>query len=360
LVYLLFFIKKHYTVNNKKNLIYLKNKIKYKTVFQMSKKNILITGGFGLLGRNLFELLNSKKYNIFILDKKKNFFKKFELNINKKNIIIGNCLNKKLVRKIIKKNKISTIFHAGATTQVLDALDNPEKTYTNNIFGTINLLEAIKNIDKKIIFIFSSTDKAYGEIKSESYKENNNLNGVFPYDLSKACADLICQSYSKIYNLKIGILRCANLYGPGDLNMKRIVPETIISALMNKNIIIRSNGKLIRDYLHVNDAANAYFLLMKKLLNTKQNLRIYNVGSKYNFSVLEIVKMILNIINNPKTKIVVKNYSKYEIKLQKLNYNKITKELKWKQKININEGLKKTIDWYKQHFNSIKLKFNIN
>ena len=325
----------------------------------MSKKNILITGGFGLLGRNLFKLLNSKKYNVFILDKKKNFFKRFELNIKKK-IIIGNYLNKKLIINVIKKKKINIIFHTGATTQVLEALDNPKKTYTNNIFGTINLLEAIKDIDKKIIFIFSSSDKAYGEVKSKSYTENTNLNGIFPYDLSKTCADLICQSYSKVYNLKVGVLRCGNLYGPGDLNMKRIIPETIISALMNKNIIIRSNGKLIRDYLHVNDAANAYFLLMKKLLNTKQNLRIYNVGSKYNLSVLDLVKIILKIINNQKTKIIVKNYSKNEIKFQKLNYNKITKELKWKQKINMDEGLKNTIDWYKQHFNSLKLKFKIN
>lgn len=326
----------------------------------MSKKNILITGGFGLLGRNLFKLLNLKKYNVFILDKKKNFFKKFELNIKKKNIIVGNYLNKELITKIIKKNKINIIFHAGATTQVLEALDNPETTYVNNIFGTINLLEAIRKIDKKIIFIFSSSDKAYGEVKSESYKENTNLNGIFPYDLSKTCADLICQSYSKVYNLKVGILRCGNLYGPGDLNMKRIVPETIISALMNKNIIIRSNGKLIRDYLHVNDAANAYFLLMKKLSDFQENLRIYNVGSKYNLSVLDLVKMILNIINNKKTKIIVKNYSKNEIKFQKLNYNKITKELKWQQKINMNEGLKNTIDWYKEHLNSLKLKFTIN
>lgn len=326
----------------------------------MQKKNILITGGFGLLGRNFFKLLNSKKHKVFILDKKKNFFKKFELNIKKNNIIIGNYLNQKLIIKIIKKKKISTIFHTGATTQVLEALDNPEKTYINNIFGTINLLEAIKKINKKIIFIFSSSDKAYGEVKSKSYKETTSLNGIFPYDLSKSCADLICQSYSKVYNLKVGILRCGNLYGPGDLNMRRIVPETIISALMNKNIIIRSNGKLIRDYLHVNDAANAYFLLMKKLSNTQQNLRIYNVGSKYNLSVLDLVKMILNIINNKKTKIIVKNYSKNEIKFQKLNYNKIKKELKWKQKINMNEGLKDTIDWYKQHLNSLKLKFKIN
>ena len=161
-------------------------------------------------------------------------------------------MNKELITKIIKKNKINIIFHAGATTQVLEALDNPEKTYTNNIFGTINLLEAIRKIDKKIIFIFSSSDKAYGEVKSKSYMETTNLNGIFPYDLSKSCADLICQSYSKIYNVKVGILRCGNLYGPGDLNMKRIVPETIISALINKNIIIRSNGKLVRDYLPVN------------------------------------------------------------------------------------------------------------
>jgi len=326
----------------------------------MLKKNILITGGFGLLGRNLFNFLNSKKNNVFILDKKKNFFKKFELNIKKKNIIIGNYLNKDLITKIIKKNRINVVFHAGATTQVLEALENPEKTYTNNIFGTISILEAIKKVDKKIIFIFSSSDKAYGEVRSKSYKETTNLNGIFPYDLSKSCADLICQSYAKIYNIKIGILRCGNLYGPGDLNMRRIVPETITSALMNKNIIIRSNGKLVRDYLYVNDAANAYFLLMKKLSNTPQNLRIYNVGSKFNLSVLELVKMILKIINKKKTKIIVKNYSKNEIKFQKLNYNKITKELRWKQKTNMNKGLKNTIDWYKRHLNTLKLKFKIN
>jgi dTDP-D-glucose 4,6-dehydratase len=99
---------------------------------------------------------------------------------------------------------------------------------------------------------------------------------------------------------------------------------------------------------------------MKKLSNTMQNLQIYNVGSKYNLSVLDLVKMILNIINNKKTKIIVKDSSKNEIKFQKLNYNKITKELKWKQKINMNEGLRNTIDWYKQHLNSLKLKFKIN
>ena len=313
------------------------------------KQNILITGGFGLLGSNLYNFLKEKKYNVFILDKKKNFLKKNYFKVDRKKVFLGDYLDRDYIKKIIIKKKINIIFHTGAVTQVLLALKDPEYTYNNNILGTLNFLEIIRKINKKIVFIYSSSDKAYGEVGKKSYREDTCLNSVFPYDVSKSCSDLICQSYAKTYKLKIGILRCGNLYGPGDFNTGRLINGYIISKIKNKIFKIRSNGKLVRDYLYVGDAVNAYYLTMKALLNKKNNLRIYNVGSKYNLNVLDMTNKVSKIVDDKKPKIKILNLSKNEIISQKLNYKKIIKELKWKQKIDLNNGLKKTVQWYKKH-----------
>ena len=315
------------------------------------KQNILITGGFGLLGSNLYNFLIEKKYNVYILDKKKNFLKKNYFKVDKKKVFLGDYLDKEYIKKIIVKNKINVIFHTGAVTQVLLALKDPEYTYNNNIIGTLNFLEIIRKINKKIVFIYSSSDKAYGEVGKKSYKEETCLNSIFPYDVSKSCSDLICQSYAKTYGLKVGILRCGNLYGPGDFNTGRLINGFIISKIKNKKFIIRSNGKLVRDYLYVGDAVNAYYLTMKALISKKNNLRIYNVGSKYNLNVLEMTKKVSKFIDNKKINLKILNSSKNEIAFQKLNYKKIIRELKWSQKVNLDIGLKKTVEWYKTYIN---------
>ena len=309
-------------------------------------KNILVTGGLGLLGKPLVTFLRKKKYNVFVLDRSKN--KKRNRLIKGKNInfIYGNYQNKNFLKKTIKNRKINIIFHTGAITQVLEGLKYPLKTYKNNIMGTINILECIREINPKILLIYSSSDKAYGEIKKRNYLESDNLNSIYPYDLSKTCSDLICQSYSKVYNLKVAIVRCGNLFGPGDFNKNRIIPETILSTLKNQSLRIRSSGKLIRDYLYVDDAVKAYFMIMNKLKNTNSKILIYNVGSKDNLSVIKLVNMILGLMKRKDLKPIILNKSKKELKFQKLNDNKIRKELKWRQSITIKKGLNKTINWY--------------
>ena len=321
------------------------------------KKNILITGGFGLLGQSLVRKIDKKKYKIFLLDKKKYKKKNRFLYNNYKdiNIVHGNFNDIEFISKLIKVKKIKIIFHTGAVTQVLESLKDPFKAYKTNITGTVNILETVRKLDKKIIIIYSSSDKAYGELRSKSYSENHRLESVYPYDLSKSCSDLICQSYSKVYGLKIGILRCGNLYGPGDLNIKRIIPETIIQTLNDKNLIIRSSGKLTRDYLYIDDAAKAYLLVLNKLFQAKNRLLIYNVGSKYNFNVLQIVKKILKIMKKEKLKPVIQNSSKQELETQKLNYKKIMNDLKWKQKIDMNKGIKETVKWYTENLVNLTL-----
>ena len=320
------------------------------------KLNILVTGGFGLLGKPLVHKLVKLNHNVIILEKKSTDRVKF-LNVKPKKIIAGDFLNKELIGRILKKNKIDVIFHLGAITQVLDSIKDPFKTHQINILGTINFLENIRKINPKILFIYSSSDKAYGELnKRKFYVENDRLQSDYPYDVSKSASDLVCQSYSKTYNMKIGIIRCGNIYGPGDFNFKRLIPEVILSTIKNQRFIIRSNGKSTRDYVYVDDVVNAYILLMKKLLNSNQILRIYNVSSKFNHSVKEIVSMILKHMNSVHLKPKIKNFSSKEINFQRLNFSKIKKDLGWKPKVRIKDGIIDTIKWYKQFYKYLKIK----
>ena len=328
----------------------------------MSYRNILVTGGLGILGASLIKKLEKHNFfNIYVLDrsKNKNKIKVLQLNkIKKLKIIKGNFNNYKTIYRLIKNKKIGVVFHLGAITQVIDAYKSPLETFNSNILGTINILESIRNLKKEVILIFSSSDKAYGSLVGKAYLENHQLKGNYPYDVSKSAADLIVQSYVKTYNVKAGIIRSGNIYGPGDLNMDRLVPHVIISALKNKRSILRSNGKLIRDYIFVEDVANAYYLLMKKMIKSKERLRIYNVGSKENLTVKSLVKLIINSMNTKKLIPIIKNSSKIEIFKQKLNYKKIKQDLNWFPKYKLKNSIKITIDWYKSNLSFFNGKIN--
>jgi len=311
--------------------------------------NIFVTGGLGILGSSIVNKLLNYKHKLIIYERKIKLIRNSIKNIKNIKFVAGELNNHKLINETFKKYNVNIVFHLGAQTQVLKALNNPYNTYDSNLISTIKILEIIRNSKKKILFIYSSSDKAYGEIKSKSYLETHSLSSDFPYDVSKSTSDLIAQSYSKTYGLKIGILRSANIYGPNDRNLKRIVPETIINLLKGKKINIRSSGNLKRDYIYVEDVAEAYYLTFKKLIKSKKKLLIYNIGSKYNLTVLQIVNKIASILKIKKKCYIIKNNSKREIKNQRLNYNKITKELNWKPKTSLKDGLEKTIDWYKDN-----------
>ena len=316
--------------------------------------NIVVTGGLGILGREVVTQLLKNKNNFFILinkEKSKKKIKTFSSTLKKIKFLNLDFTNKKKILSILKNHKISTVFHLGAVTKVLEAYEKPYKTFNSNILGTINILEAIKEVNKNINFIYSSSDKAYGELKKKEYYENFPLEGDFPYDVSKSASDLIVQTYAKTYGLKVGIIRSGNIYGPADFNKDRLIPHVIVSCLKNKKPILRSNGKLIRDYLYVGDVARAYLILMKHMSKKKQNLFIYNVGSKENYKVISLVKNIIKILNKNKLNPLILNNSNIEIKRQKLNYNKIKRDLKWYPKTNIDKGLKQTIVWYQNNLN---------
>tara|TARA_B100000989_G_C19504060_1_gene455634 strand:- start:773 stop:1726 length:954 start_codon:yes stop_codon:yes gene_type:complete len=315
-------------------------------------KNILVTGGLGILGISLVKLLSKKNKKIVVLDKCKFSFLLKELPTSVK-IIKGNIENIKLIKKIIKNNKIDFIFHLGAITQINDSFKKPYDAFKTNLFATVEILEFLRRNKKKIPLIYASSDKAYGEMVSPKYSEEHRLHGVFPYDVTKSTSDMICQSYSKTYGLKIGIIRSGNIYGPCDLNFQRLIPDLIVKAIKKKKFIFRSNGKTKRDYIYVDDVAIGYFKLLNKMKLSSKKLFIYNIGSKNNFNPLEVSKKIhskLDIQEN----FTIKAKSKIEIKNQKLNYNKIKNDLNWIEKVSFNTGLNKTIKWYISNINNFK------
>jgi CDP-glucose 4,6-dehydratase len=196
--------------------------------------------------------------------------------------------------------------------------------------------------------VVASSDKAYGEQAHLPYNEDTPLQGQHPYDVSKSCADLIASTYAKSYSLPVTITRCGNFYGGGDLNWNRIVPGTIRSILRNEQPIIRSDGSYIRDYFYVEDGAAAYMLLAEKLA---QQPEIY--GEAFNFSneiqvtVLELVNRIRYLMHSDLEPIVY-NEAQNEIRHQYQTAAKARTMLNWSPSFTLEEGLKKTISWYRE------------
>lgn len=318
-------------------------------------KNVFITGYEGFLGSNLTKWLISCGANVVGLDikvRRKNTI--LTENDYKKIVVVkGNVTNYKLLKEIISGYNIEIIFHLAAEAIVGECLKNPLRTFTSNIKGTWNILEASRNSNIIKAIIIASSDKAYGSHTKLPYKENTPLSGAHPYDVSKSCADLIAHTYYHTYGLPVVITRCGNIFGAGDFNFSRIVPDTIRSAIKNKALIIRSDGKFTRDYIYIEDVIGGYLILAQKMQKLKLFGEAFNFSNENPISVLELVGKIYKMSDKkPSYKILGK--AQYEIKHQYLSSKKAKKILGWKPKYSLEEGLKKTIVWYKNFFQGNK------
>ena len=311
-------------------------------------KKVLITGFEGFLGSNLTKTLLGFGVDIIGIDKVKNKPNSVLEGLRDEIICIkGDISNRALANELINKYKPRVIFHLAAEAIVGECNKNPIKTFKSNIEGTWNILEASKN--KKFIeaIVVASSDKAYGSHKVLPYKEGAALKGEHPYDVSKSCADLICYTYWNTYKVPVCVTRCGNIYGPGDFNFSRVVPDAIRRTFHNKQFMIRSDGKFTRDYVYVEDIVNGYIMLAERMKKLKLYGEVFNFSDENPITVTEMVKRIYNLMGKkPDYKIL--NQAKYEIKHQYLCSMKARKILDWKPEYTLDEGLTKTIKWYEK------------
>ena len=314
-------------------------------------KRVLVTGYEGFLGSNLSKILVDLKASVFGLDivtnRKDSILKNDYKNIQ---IINGDVADFNKTVNIIVKNKIEIIFHLAAESLVGKAFADPRNTFTTNICGTWNILEASRISKTVKSIVVASSDKAYGSHNRLPYKEKAPLFGSHPYDVSKSCADLLAYSYFKTYGLPVCVTRCGNIFGPGDFNFSRIIPDSIKSMILNKTLIIRSDGKYTRDYIYVDDIVSGYLILAVKMNELKIHGEAFNFSNENPISVLNLVKLISKINGKSKLSYEIKNKAEKEIKHQYLSASKAKKVLKWQPEHSLEQGLEKTIAWYQNYF----------
>jgi CDP-glucose 4,6-dehydratase len=305
---------------------------------------VFVTGGTGLVGSWLIKHLLERGADIVCLVR--DWVPQSELvrdrQIEKVKVVRGDVRDQELLERVLGEFEIDTVIHLAAQTIVTIANRNPISTFETNIGGTWALLEACRRSPKVKQIIVASSDKAYGDQLILPYTEATALAGQHPYDVSKSCADLIAQTYAKTYDLPVAITRCGN--------WNRIVPGTIRSVLRGQNPVIRSDGKFIRDYFYVEDGAEAYIALAEALAAQPQ-LR----GEAFNFSyenpqsVNDIVTKILSLMGAAFAPEIL-NETNNEILAQSLDSHKARQVLNWSPEFGYEEGLQKTIAWYKEYF----------
>lgn len=318
-----------------------------------SDRPVLVTGASGLLGSWLTETLlqHGARVTILLRDQVPRSRLVTERLIERVQVVRGELENANDCLRAINEYEIDTVFHLGAQTIVGTASRSVVSTFEANIRGTWNLLEAVRacgDLVKRVVV--ASSDKAYGTHDQLPYTEESPLQGLYPYDVSKSCADLITLSYHHTFRLPVAITRCGNLYGAGDLNWSRIVPGTIRSALRGERPIIRSDGKLLRDYFYVEDAVLAYLCLAEQLEEKGLQGEAFNFGTGEPTSVLELVRAILRAVGRDDLEPDVQNIARYEIPAQWLDPNKARRMLAWEPRYTLDEGLQRTVQAYRAFF----------
>jgi CDP-glucose 4,6-dehydratase len=310
-------------------------------------KNVLITGYEGFLGSHLTKALIAGGARVAGVDilthRKETILSAGDLRMIK--VYQGSVADFAFMKKVMTNDNIEIIFHLAAKALVNDCLKSPRECFSANIEGTWNILEAARGTPGVKALVVASSDKAYGSHKKLPYKENAPLAGNHPYDVSKSCADLIAGAYYNTYGVPAAVTRCGNIYGPGDFNFSRVVPDAVRCAILGKTFNIRSDGKFTRDYIYVDDIVEGYLLLGQQLRIKRLAGEAFNFSDENPLTVIDLVKTIYRACGTvPAYKILGK--ARYEIKHQYLSSGKARNVLKWEPRYSLNDGLKRTIEWY--------------
>ena len=252
--------------------------------------------------------------------------------------------------RAITEYEIDFCFHLAAQTIVDTARRSPHSTFESNIRGTYNVLEAFRAVGGMRGVVVASSDKAYGASDQLPYSEALSLRPRFPYDTSKACADLIARSYAETYEMPVAITRLANVYGGGDFHFTRIVPDTVKSLLKGERPVIRSDGSPEREFLYIDDAISAYMILGEAVAGERCAGEAFNFGGGNPVRIMDLVEMIIDISGSDmKPDVRGRGIPDGEIDRQFLDSSKAQSELGWTPEWDLRDGLVATYSWYEEN-----------
>tara|TARA_B100000315_G_C14590129_1_gene595325 strand:+ start:4947 stop:5936 length:990 start_codon:yes stop_codon:yes gene_type:complete len=316
-------------------------------------RRVFVSGGTGMVGSWLVKHLLSLDAWVVVLvrdeDPQSELYRSHD--IRRVSVVNGALEEYLILERVINEYDIETVFHLGAQTIVGAAYRSPLQTFEANIRGTYNLLEACRvHGDRVRRVIIASSDKAYGEQVALPYTEALSLNGRYPYEVSKSCADYLAQSYHHTYQVPVAIARCGNVYGGGDLNWSRIVPGTIRALLRGKSPVIRSDGTYVRDLIFVKDTVRAYMRMAECLGSEQVNGEAFNFSNESPLNMRELVTMLQELMQCTHIELDIRNDVKGEIHSQHLSAEKAKRVLAWEPGFTLKEGLRETIDWYRKYY----------
>ncbi len=263
--------------------------------------------------------------------------------------VSGDVTDQATIERMLGDYEVRTMFHLAAQSQVGVANRHPVATFESNVAGTWAVLEGSRRSPRLEQVITASSDKAYGAQPMLPYDEEMPLLAVNPYDVSKACADLLSHTYHRTYGLPVCITRCGNFFGPGDRNWERLVPGTIRSLLRSERPQIRSDGTMVRDYLYVVDGALAYLQLAESMASDPTVPgEAFNFSTETPLNVLDLVAMLQSAVGTD-LEPEIRATATHEIDQQFLSAKKARERLGWHPSLSMAEALAETVDWYRAH-----------
>jgi CDP-glucose 4,6-dehydratase len=305
------------------------------------EKRFAITGATGLLGSNLINRLSSLDENISVLIKDENSKSILAENVTK---IYGDISDRNDIDYFIQRTNPTHFIHLAAQTQAYESLKYPYATFYNNVLGTLNILESLRDFNNCRVIMVASSDKAYGSLIGDKYTESHPLNGIYPYDASKSATDIISNSYRQTYNLPIVTTRACNIYGYGDYNQQRIIPGIIYSYLKNREFIIRNGGNDFREYIYVEDLVDAYLNIIE-YVESENLIPSFNITSRDGLTTLELFHLIQEIVGKPIQHSIVNNPS-LEIAKQVMDDSLIRAKTNWSPRHKLRDTLQDVVEWY--------------
>jgi CDP-glucose 4,6-dehydratase len=314
-------------------------------------RSVLVTGAYGLLGGWLVARLLDEGVEVTVIRRDETpraalILLGLEARCN---VVPGDVADGLLLDRTIGEYEVDTVFHLAAQTIVGTANRSALGTWETNVRGTWLLLDAClrHQVPRTVV---AASDKAYGPHEDLPYREDHALRPRYPYDTSKACADLITRSYWHSYGLPVAVTRFANLYGGGDTNRSRLIPETTAAILGGRRPVIRSDGSPERDYLYAEDAVDAYLAIAGALDGEGARGEAFNAGVGRPVSVRELIEALCRAAGAD----VEPDYRGQgtppgEIDRQYVDAGKLRGLTGWEPRVELDEGLRRTVRWYRDH-----------